>query len=578
MSVDLTVISVRVACRILEWRLPDLARKYLVLIGCVLLIMPVSVSVYFGNFIIYISSYYHVNASKVTVWIDPLWLSSAFKILQPVGMVLAGYVEKKTKSLNTGIALGAFLQSSSVLLSYWAIAEPLSLLLTFGIIQGIAGGILLALPYKKAAEVFPEKRGFSFGIISTGPSIFPLLHMVLSYYLINPDNRATDIQIGNIRYFTDDDVINRVPPFFLKMGLFTSALQISGMLLILLKKEDHLSKEKSQSTEALVKADEQLVSRENETDPTYSSDTVEDKYDRIVLNNRSEFCGDCDRQKLTDNVVVEAVEECRHGKLNSINGCPRSECSNVALVVDDDSSEEERGKNYEQVRKCSPSRAVDSAGTEDCTTEISDDEEADEPKDLSPKEMLTSFSFWKTWLIFALMGHTFFIHLNLYKQFGLTVINDDNLLVMAGTVSTFVLMIFRPLVGIMSDRFGMKPILVITCACSNLFMTMMPITLYTWPPLYIVFVALEFYAVSSVKVFYYMAPIIMFGPTHFATNVGLMSSSQWVTFFVGPVIVPTLITSIGWAYVMMSGAAAAAVAFFLSVSLPESKKRTQQKT
>ncbi|KAK0053310.1 agnestins efflux protein AgnL12 [Biomphalaria pfeifferi] len=505
-----------------DFSLPDMVRKYFVLIGCVLLIMPVSVSVYFGNFYIYISSYYYINASKVTVWIDPLWLSSAFKILQPIGMVLAGFVEKRTKNLNTGIALGAFLQSSSVVLSYWAIAEPLALLMTFGILQGIAGGILLALPYKKVSQVFCEKRGLAIGILSTGPGGFSLLHMVLSYYLINPDNKSTDVEIGNMRYFTDADLINRVPSFFFKIGLFTTALQLIGFLLILLQRHD-LSKENSQSTVLLVKSgsaddceknDSKTVSNENCCELTKSNSCVNEK--------KTEYLVTC--EKSTHSIEMDKSKE---------SDC--SQAGNGAIV--------EREK--------------------------SSDEEVDEPKDFTTKEMLMSCSFWKTWLIFALLGHTFFIHLNLYKQFGLTVINDDNLLVMAGSISSFVLMLFRPVVGIMSDKFGMKPILVITCACANVFMTMMKISLYTFPPMYIAFVGLEFYAVSAVKVFYYMAPMIMFGPTHFATNVGLMSSSQWITFFVGPVIAPALIKSVGWAYVMMSGAAAAAVAFFLAVSLPE---------
>ncbi|XP_013061066.2 uncharacterized protein LOC106050597 [Biomphalaria glabrata] len=522
-----------------DFRLPDMVRKYFVLIGCVLLIMPVSVSVYFGNFYIYISSYYYVNASKVTVWIDPLWLSSAFKILQPIGMVLAGFVEKRTKNLNTGIALGALLQSSSVVLSYWAIAEPLALLMTFGILQGIAGGILLALPYKKASQVFPEKRGLAFGILSTGPGSFPLLHMVLSYYLINPDNKATDVEIGNIRYFTDADLINRVPSFFFKIGLFTTALQVVGFLLILLQRHD-LSKENSQSTVLLDKSDSTDDCKKNDSKTVSNDSCCELTNSKSCVNvKKTEYLVTC--EKSTHSIEMDKTEDVlkEECQISSIKESDCSQAGNGVIVEGEESS----------------------------------DEEVDEPKDFTTKEMLMSCSFWKTWLIFALLGHTFFIHLNLYKQFGLTVINDDNLLVMAGTISSFVLMLFRPVVGIMSDKFGMKPILVITCACANVFMTMMTISLYTFPPMYIVFVGLEFYAVSAVKVFYYMAPMIMFGPTHFATNVGLMSSSQWITFFVGPVIAPALIKSVGWAYVMMSGAAAAAVAFFLGVSLPEAKAK-----
>ncbi|KAI8791414.1 oxalate:formate antiporter [Biomphalaria glabrata] len=539
-----------------DFRLPDMLMRYLVLIGCVLLIMPVSLVVYIGNFYIYFSSYYYVNVSKVTVWIDPLWLSSAYMVLQPIGMVLqpigmvlqpigmvlqpigmvlqpigmvlAGFVEKRTKNLNTGIALEALLQSSSVVLSYWAIDEPLALLMTFGILQGIAGGVVLPLPYKKASQVFPEKRGLAFGILSIGPCIFPLLHMVLSYYLINPDNKATDIEIGNIRYFTDADLINRVPSFFFKIGLFTTALQVVGFLLILLQKHD-LSKEKSQSTVLLGK-----------------KDSVEEK-------NEIKDDSNVNPSKLTNNCRNENKTECLVTCEKSTNIIETEDVSKetyqISSIKENYCLHEEKGFIFEG--------------------EESSDKKINEPKDFTTKEMLMSCSFWKTWLIFALLGHTSFIHLNLYKQFGLTVINDDNLLVMAGTISSFVLMLFRPVVGIMSDKFGMKPILVITCACANVFMTMMTISLYTFPPMYIVFVGLEFCAVSSVRVLYLMMPIIMFGPTHFATNVGLMSSSQWITFFIVPLITPALIKSVGWAYVMLSGAAAAAVAFFLAVSLPE---------
>ncbi|CAL1528943.1 unnamed protein product, partial [Lymnaea stagnalis] len=442
--------------------------------------MPVSVSVYFGNFIIYISSYYHAKASSVAVWIDPLWLSSAFKILQPIGMVMSGLLERKT-TLKIGIIIGVLMQSSSVILSYWTVVEPIALLATFGILQGIAGGILLALPYKLAAEAFPAKRGLAFGILSMGPSIFPLLHMVLSYYLINPDNASTDIEIDNIRYFSDSGVIDRVPSFFLKIGLFTAGLQLTGTLMIHVKRENlEPSEDNGLETKMLVESDQN---------------------DEILLSDHSV------------------------GEKGAI------------MSSTDDKSEFEIDKNLGQ-------NSIDE--------ELASEKSENCGMDLNPKDMLATCTFWKTWTIFALMGHTFFIHLNLYKQFGLTVINDDNMLVMAGTVSTFVLMIFRPVVGLLSDRFGLKPILALTCACSNVFMTMMPISLYACPPLYIVFVALEFYATSSVKVFYYMAPMALFGPTHFATNVGLMSASQWVIFFLGPIMIPPLIKSVGWTYVFMS--------------------------
>ncbi|XP_059139324.1 uncharacterized protein LOC131927626 [Physella acuta] len=442
-----------------------LLRKYLVLMGCIMLLMPVSVSVYFGNFLTYLASYYHAHMSRVHVWVDPLWLSSAFKILQPIGMILGGFIETRT-SLKTGILVGALIQSASVILSYWAVQEPLALLLCFGIAQGVAGGILLALPYKLAAETFPKERGFAFGILSTGPSIFPLLHMLLSYYLINPSNIATDIQINNIRYFTYPEVTERVPPFFLKIGLFTFALQLVGFILI----------------------------------------------------------------------------QCRPRELN---------------LPDDGQTEELKEKEIIEVGEV---RLIDEKSK--AISEIV-------VKDLTTREMLCTLTFWKVWTIFALMGHTFFIHLNLYKQFGLTVINNDNTLVMAGTISTFVLMVFRPLVGFMSDKYGLKPVLVTTCACSNFFMTMMPISLYTFPPLYIVFVALELYATSSVKVFYYMTPMALFGEKHFASNVGFMSASQWVVYFLGPIVVPPLIKSIGWTNVFLTGSVAAALAFFLSLTVPD---------
>ncbi|XP_059139382.1 uncharacterized protein LOC131927641 [Physella acuta] len=509
-----------------------LLRKYLVLMGCIMLLMPVSVSVYFGNFLTYLASYYHAHMSRVYVWVDPLWLSSAFKILQPIGMIFAGFIETKS-SLKTGILVGAVIQSASVILSYWAVQEPLALLLCFGIAQGVAGGILLALPYKLAAETFPEKRGFAFGILSTGPSIFPLLHMLLSYYLINPSNIATDIQINNIRYFTDPEVIERVPPFFLKIGLFTFALQLVGFILIQCRRRELNPSDDGQTEELLVGS--KPGEEEKEDYDNIAGEIYKEKDNVSAINESvsSESNVKDTYEKLNDQTIVEI----RTGDVAATQELKEKEMFEVGEVKSGD----------EKSKTCSEIVV----------------------KDLTPREMLCTLTFWKVWTIFALMGHTFFIHLNLYKQFGLTVINNDNTLVMTGTISTFVLMVFRPLVGFMSDKYGLKPVLVTTCACSNFFMTMMPISLYTFPPLYIVFVALEFYATSSVKVFYYMTPMALFGEKHFASNVGFMSASQWVVYFLGPIVVPPLIKSIGWTNVFLTGSVAAALAFFLSLTVPD---------
>ncbi|XP_059139380.1 uncharacterized protein LOC131927639 [Physella acuta] len=508
-----------------------LLRKYLVLMGCIMLLMPVSVSVYFGNFLTYLASYYHAHMSRVHMWVDPLWLSSAFKIFQPIGMILGGFIETKS-SLKTGILVGAVIQSTSVILSYWAVQEPLALLLCFGTAQGVAGGILQALPYKMAAQTFPGKSGFAIGILSTGPGTFSLLHMLLSYYLINPSNIATDIEINNIRYFTDPGVIERVPQFFLKIGLFTFALQLVGFILIQCRPKELNPPDDGQTEELLVGSKPE----DGESDDYDNvAGEISKRKDNKRYNNETVFSEDIEKND-HDKLMSQTTREITKGSVTDIQAIQEK-----MLDIDE---ENVRDKKYKE-------------NSENIV------------KDLTPREMLCTLTFWKVWTIFALMGHTFFIHLNLYKQFGLTVINNDNTLVMTGTISTFVLMVFRPLVGFMSDKYGLKPVLVTTCACSNFFMTMMPISLYTFPQLYIVFVALEFYAISSVRVFYYMTPMALFGQKHFASNVGFMSASQWVVFFIDPVIVPLLIVSIGWTNVFLTGSVAAALAFFLSLSIPD---------
>ena len=76
--------------------------------------------------------------------------------------------------------------------------------------------------------------------------------------------------------------------------------------------------------------------------------------------------------------------------------------------------------------------------------------------ELSSREALKTARFWLVWIAFITSNHTFYIYLALYKEYGEHAISDDSMLITTGIISNVATIFICPLVGIASDRIGIR--------------------------------------------------------------------------------------------------------------------------
>ncbi|KAK3604472.1 hypothetical protein CHS0354_007176 [Potamilus streckersoni] len=78
----------------------------------------------------------------------------------------------------------------------------------------------------------PNNPGLAGGIIVAGFGGGALVFNQAITRYINPDNKVPDVIEGSDRYFSDDDLLDRVPTSFLILGATYTAMQIIGIIMI----------------------------------------------------------------------------------------------------------------------------------------------------------------------------------------------------------------------------------------------------------------------------------------------------------------------------------------------------------
>ncbi|RUS68952.1 hypothetical protein EGW08_023286 [Elysia chlorotica] len=211
-------------------------RKALILTGSILNALPTSISSYYGNLLPYINSYYNAHRSNTKPRVDPLWVVSVFETTFVLGMILtspAAHRFGKYPSLLIGNAVLAF----SVISGYLTIAEPLAFVFLFGGLLGTSVGMVYGLIVNLLLQQMPHSRGLATGIMSTGPVLGGLIFIGVSYLVIYPNNKKPNLVIQNKIYFSDKELIERVPVYFLVMGAITISSLFAGSALMYLGSE-----------------------------------------------------------------------------------------------------------------------------------------------------------------------------------------------------------------------------------------------------------------------------------------------------------------------------------------------------
>ncbi|PVD31760.1 hypothetical protein C0Q70_07178 [Pomacea canaliculata] len=150
---------------------------------------------------------------------------------QGVSMFAGGIIEHR---LGPRIAslVGCWCLSAGVLLTYLTIKISFAMsVLTYGMMFGLGCGLAYPIPVTCAMKWFPEHRGLVGGIVFSGFGCGPIVfNQVITLYL-NPSNLPPTQKGQDDVYFTQEEILQRVPNLFLVLGGTYAVMQLIGALL-----------------------------------------------------------------------------------------------------------------------------------------------------------------------------------------------------------------------------------------------------------------------------------------------------------------------------------------------------------
>ncbi|XP_005096052.1 uncharacterized protein LOC101849685 [Aplysia californica] len=508
-------------------------------VSCMAFIMPISASSYFGNILIYLYTYYHAHQSDI--YIDSLWILTTYRVLVPLGMLTSSFVGRSIGNFRA-VALFVTLKVTGAFISFYTIVNPIALLVTFGALQGFCAGCLYNLSWKICDSGIGTHSALSKGVMASGSSLGALVITGLSFLVVNPHNEPSDASDGGMRYFTNPAIVERVPYFFIMLGAFGSFILYGGLALLYI----------SQRIKPAESVNEGGVEGKEEKETLHIANGEEED----TLSQSDSELTNCNKR---------ARDKPEYGTLERKNGC-HSQPSTIQRGSDERSGVSRRvpqPQNESKTPVLQHGQRKDSEPTGNGCHKSNASTYG-----LSPNEVLRTQSFWVLWILHFLLSITMFIHSSLFKEFGESYLHNDALLTITGVLGLFSMMITRPFNGIFVDRMGSRAGLLLTGGLSAIFINLMMVSLYIYPPMYVLWVVCAFSSVTTVYTQFHYSVREMYGPAYYSTNVALVFTASIPVSILLPAIVPYLVATLGWMYMFLIAAACAFVSFALSWTMP----------
>ncbi|KAH8585196.1 transporter with signal peptide plus 12 transmembrane domain [Cryptosporidium sp. chipmunk genotype I] len=193
-----------------------------------------------SNSSIYVASYMRSVAkqgSRPVTLADVSWVYTLNVFFLGLMLPLGGYINKRL-GIRKSLYLASALFSVSTFLSCWSVSSYYWFLIIFGCIIGIADGIAFNIPQYCAYKHYPNNIGLASSVVISGLALSPILFSPLQTWIVNPENKMPDLKVGNALYFSDEEILMRVPKMFIAMGLFVTSLCIFSIFTMHEPKEE----------------------------------------------------------------------------------------------------------------------------------------------------------------------------------------------------------------------------------------------------------------------------------------------------------------------------------------------------
>ena len=419
------------------------------------------------------------------------WVFTALVVGQGTTVLLGAFLYSKVGPRVTTL-LGAWIYSSGVLLSYFTIQTSFWLfVLTYGFIAGVGLGIAFVSPISAAMKWLPDWKGVANGIVLAGYGIGILSFDFVQTLFVNPSNIPVGTSSSDEKYFTDPEVLNRIPYTFLVLGGSYAVLQLLGSVLLTDPPEHYLLKENDEERSAAYNAAKSFTS-----------------------DNQSSSCVCC-----TEAVgKVEKWFALTGAKTSGSKKIAPKHCSPADSKVYEPHNKTEETEKLLQEKFSYEENEAPSSNT--------DVNHHNVIVSLKPLQMLKQFNFYLLWFIVFLNGIAIYFITTYYKVFGFTFINDDHFLAVVGSVGAICDTTGCIVSGLLADKLTYKVVLTILSAAFTVFLLTFYASSMAGKPMFIIWAGVLWFVMAGIFSMYPTAIARNFGMKYVSENFALLFTSQ----------------------------------------------------
>lgn len=520
-------------------------RGLLVIIGGFLVHLSLGTIYTFGNIAPYIVSYIRNESHPANLQQGTTtWIFAFALIGQGGSMFLGGWMVRRIGPRWTTL-IGGWVMSLGVCLTYFTIKVSFWLvLLTYGFMFGVGVGIAYIGPLSSAMKWLPKWKGFANGIVVSGFGLGALIFNVVQTFYVNPSNKEADFKDKDgDEYFTDQDLLHRVPNLFLILGGSYAVMQLVGSLLLTNPPEGYGAQDAEKTPEL---------------DPSCPYREVDDNSRKERRSSREAKGSLINTRRKVPRSASSSVSPRKHHSGPELN-----DVANDDLDKEKESEDEQvellKGNRSPTYSSSSRETSPDTPSNLEVSVTSTVSWSANVITSLKPWQMLKKLSFYMLWLVFLFNGMVTLFTATLYKFFGLGVVTqDDHFLAIVGSVSAIFNCLGRIFWGTVADRVSYKFALVLISGIMTIFLLTMYACTAGGKGLFLIWVCVIFFCIGGNFSVFPTAIARAFGIKYVSVNYGLLFTSQIIAGCVGALLSTVLKTHVGYSglFFLISGISA----------------------
>ncbi|GFR78213.1 oxalate:formate antiporter [Elysia marginata] len=488
------------------------------LIGAHILVASASFTWIYGNLSTYMNSYYYFQCSPGCLDGDSQWIINTFFITVGAGLFLFEHTQQLLGLRWTLIAT-ILIYNTSFFLSVWAVQVSVAATcVLMGVLLGLASGMIMNIGFKFIHLWAPKNSGaYMVTVISSGPLLNIIQNQIITEF-VNPLNLKPNAQYGPWVFFSQPEILHRVPKVIFLLASINLTLQLIGFFLM-------SSPPAAKSTLNSVSAPQnhvpgQEISNGKKGVPPFCSMGHDAKE---AGRKSSEYCS------IINNGVYQ------NGYRDDVN------YKTIATNL-------EVGEPVVTTTTKQEALSLSHSGNLEFNDTVT------RQTDYTPLKAVQTAKFWSLWLYGASTGLSMMLSSSFYKEFGLVYIHNDKLMTLLGSI-------IPALVGACGIIFGslIKNNLMHVNDCLVLSLALNSLTFAFWffaarlgEIVYMTLILVMAFSHSFVYFVLTNGTMEAFGSEHFATIYSMVFSGRATATFLSALYLTPLLKAVGWFWIFAS--------------------------